>query len=421
MIRTIPLSLFVIACLIASAPFALGQEAEAKQLAEKSQELAKDKKFDQAIASMKKAIELTPRNDLYIATLSDYELKAGKFTDGLEHAAQAIKLNDKVGAYYVLAAANAYSDQEIDRAREYCETVLKREKEFGSASAHDIRILLDQMLKKTWTLSFNLDPQKARIASGSIAVCMPRDGLPYQNVSYELTGARSSRLVKGDVNDILYIVPNGPRPMALTMKITVLPYSFKKDMAKAEAKTLPVEARNYLGPCFSINPKSAALTKVAAGLKGSNNTETVRNILAWMKKNIEYKLEKKFIEELDFKMVDDIVERGHAECRGYGMLFTALCRAADIPARPLWGLAIIPPSQEKPGGSIVSHNWAECYIAGCGWVPVDPQRPESLGCMPTSVMRFFMDAKKTKTSAETLPMFNLLNMNGDKLKFEETR
>ena len=115
-------------------------------------ELAKEKNFDQAITSMKKAVELAPRNDLYLAMLSDYELKASKFADGLEHAAAAIKLNDKVGAYYVLAAANAYADQEIDRAREYCETVLKREKEFGSAAASDIRKLIDQMLKKTWTI-----------------------------------------------------------------------------------------------------------------------------------------------------------------------------------------------------------------------------------------------------------------------------
>src|SRR5204863_87389 len=118
-----------------------------KQLAEKAQELAKEKKYDQAIASMKKAIELAPRNDLYLAMVSDYELNAGKFAAGHEHAAAAIKLNDKVGAYYVLAAANAYSDQEIDKAREYCETVLRREKELGSAAAGDVRKLVDQMLK----------------------------------------------------------------------------------------------------------------------------------------------------------------------------------------------------------------------------------------------------------------------------------
>ncbi len=411
------------ACLVVLCPLVSGQEAteEAKQLFEKAQELAKAKQFDKAIDSMKKAIQLAPRNDFYLATASDFELKSGQYAEGLEHALQAIKINDKVGAFYVLVAANAYSDQDIERAREYCELVIKREKEFGSAAAKDVRILLEQMLKKTYTLSWNLDPQRGRLVGGSFAVAMPKDNLPYQSVTYEVTGAKSSRLVKGEVNDILYVVPQGAKPIPLTMKVTVLPYSFKKDLAKADSKPVPAEARAYLGPCFSINPKSPALTKVVAGLKGSNNVETIRNILAWMKKNVEYKQEKKLIEELDFKVVDEIVERGHAECRGYSMLFTALCRAADIPARPLWGLAIVPPTPDRPGGNVASHNWAECYVSGCGWVPVDPQRPASLGCMPTSVMRFFMDAKKTRTSAETLPTFNLLNMNGDKLKFEESR
>ena len=60
----------------------------------------------------------------------------------MEHAQQAIRLNDKVGAYYVLAAANAVGDQDLDRAREYCELVLKRgPKEFGTGPCKDALIL----------------------------------------------------------------------------------------------------------------------------------------------------------------------------------------------------------------------------------------------------------------------------------------
>src|SRR5262249_7301195 len=125
--------------------------------------------------------------------------------------------------------------------------------------------------------------------------------------------------------------------------------------------------------------------------------------------------------KLDFESVDEIVERGHAECRGYAILFTALCRAADVPARPIWGLTRVAPSQDQRFGDIASHNWAEFYVSGAGWIPVDPQRPETLGCLPTSCMRIFMDGRKAKGSTETLPMLNLVSMNGDKLKFEESR
>ncbi len=276
-------------------------------------------------------------------------------------------------------------------------------------------------MKKTYTVYWNLDPKNGRLVSGSFAVALPKNNLPYQTVTYELTGAQSHRLVKGEVNDILYVVPQGTKVMALTTKVTVQPYSFKKELAKAKGTTLPAEARAFLGPCFSINPKSPTLTKIVAGLKGTNNVETARNILSWMKKNVDYKLINTAVDKLDYETVDELVQRGHAECRGYAMLFTALCRAADVPARPIWGLTRVSAGQDQRYGVVASHNWAELYVPGCGWIPVDPQKPESLGCLPNSCIRFFMDAKKSKNSWENLPQVNLLFMNGDKLKLEESR
>jgi len=116
--------------------------------------------------------------------------------------------------------------------------------------------------------------------------------------------------------------------------------------------------------------------------------------------------------------VEEIIDRGHGECRGHTALFTALCRAANIPARPVWGLARLPPSEKKPGGDLASHSWSEVYIAGAGWVPADPQTPESFGWLPTNCIRVFMDERKTKTSRENLPLFNLVSMNGDTIKYE---
>jgi tetratricopeptide (TPR) repeat protein len=415
----LPAGAVVLGCVLTAA----GQDAsdEAQQLYQQAQDLVKAQKFDQAVEAMSKAVRLAPRNDLYLATLSDCEFKAGKFADGVEHALQAVKLNDKVGAYYVLVAANAYGDQDVDRARDYCDQVLKREKEFGPGPAKDARLIQDLLVPKTYTLFWNLDPQKGRLAGGALVIAMPKGNLPYQSVTYEISGVQSQRLVKGEVNDVLYVVPQGTKPFPLTTKVTVQPYSFKKELAKAAPKPLPEEARACLGPCEGIDPKSPALKKVVAGLKGDTAVDTARNILAWMKKNIEYKLDKPNIAELDFKTVDEVIDRGHAECRGYAMLFTGLCRAAGVPARPVWGLERVSPGQDQRFGDIASHNWAEVYVAGCGWVPVDPQHPESLGFLPTTCLRIFMDAKKNKASAENMPMLNLVSMNGDKLRFEESR
>jgi tetratricopeptide (TPR) repeat protein len=146
--------------MLISGPISLGQEGDAK-LAAQAQERAQAKDFEGAIALIKKASALAPRNDLYLALTSDYELKAGKFADGVRHAVEAMKLNDKEGAYVVLAAANAYWDQDLDGARAYCAQVLaKGPNVFAPRACQDAQYLQDLLVRKVYTLFWKLDPKQ---------------------------------------------------------------------------------------------------------------------------------------------------------------------------------------------------------------------------------------------------------------------
>jgi tetratricopeptide (TPR) repeat protein len=401
-----------------AAPGQQSPDEEVKQLFEKAKALVKDGKPNQAAELMRKAVKLAPRNDTVLAITSEFERQAGEFTQALEHAREAIKLNDKAGPYYVLAAAAAYGVQDLDAAREYVQKVLKAGPSgYGEGPYKDAQHIDDLLRKKTYTITWQLDPRKARAPGPALAVALPQSDLPYQKVSYKVVGARSQRLVKGEANNVLQIVPQGDKPFQLITTVTVEPFSYKAKLAKRTTGTLPAAARAYLGAGEGYDPASAKVQKAVRDLKSRDAVETVNNILAWMKKNITYRRDQKSIVELDFKTVDDILERGHAECRGYTVLFVALCRAAGVPARPVWGVALLPGN--KP--DYASHNWAEVYVAGVGWVPVDPQRPESLGFLPTNVVRVFMDAKKSAATQENLPLLNLLFMNGEQLKYEEAR
>jgi tetratricopeptide (TPR) repeat protein len=291
--RTGPTAVFL--CMLASAPLAFAQDAgdQAKQLVAKAQECAHAKDFAAAIAHMKNAIALAPGNDLYLAMTSDYELKAGQFSAGIEHAMRAIKLNDKDGGYFVIAAANAYGGQDLERTRTLCEQVLsKGPMAFGLRACQDAQFLRDLTMEKEYTLFWNLDPKRGRMANGAFAVCLPKNGLPYQSVTYEIGDVKSHRLIKGDVNDVLSVAPQGTKPFSLTIKVTTQPYSYRKELAKAVSKPPPAEAKAFLGAVYAIDPKSPTLKKAVAGLKGDDTLATVRNILAWMKKNIDYRLER---------------------------------------------------------------------------------------------------------------------------------
>ncbi len=68
-----------------------------------------------------------------------------------------------------------------------------------------------------------------------------------------------------------------------------------------------------------------------------------------------------------------LLTTGEGECGDYSALFVALSRARGIPARPVVGYWAI-------SGLEQTHVWAEFYIEGLGWIPVDPtigQRSES--------------------------------------------
>jgi transglutaminase-like putative cysteine protease len=63
--------------------------------------------------------------------------------------------------------------------------------------------------------------------------------------------------------------------------------------------------------------------------------------------------------------------RGSGSCQNQALLFVALCRAAGIPARTVHGINSIMLGEER-NLEDWSHAWAEFYLPGLGWVPVDP-------------------------------------------------
>jgi transglutaminase-like putative cysteine protease len=89
-----------------------------------------------------------------------------------------------------------------------------------------------------------------------------------------------------------------------------------------------------------------------------------------------YLLAKKFydyiVENAHYRLVGKgllgakaLLNNGEGECGDYSALFIALSRAKGIPARSVVGYWAITGAEQ-------THVWAEFYLEGIGWVPVDP-------------------------------------------------
>lgn len=70
--------------------------------------------------------------------------------------------------------------------------------------------------------------------------------------------------------------------------------------------------------------------------------------------------------------IKEAVESKKGNPLNYSSLFVALCRNQGIPARLFSGLI-----ESRVGW--VAHSWAEFYIDGFGWIPVDPYLADTIG------------------------------------------
>jgi transglutaminase-like putative cysteine protease len=415
----------LIVLMIAVAPLARGQDSAEKdpaKLIAQAQEQLKDGKLDDALVTAKKAIALDPKDDRSYAFASNAARLAGKYAESLQLAEQAVKLNESMAVYHALVAFAACKEHELEICRAACKKALSLPPQgFDQEGYRELQVLNNVMgvrkLKFTWPLRL----EKGIVRQGKYPVAVPPDTFKGQTASIEVTGTRGYKLVKQGDNRVLQLDPSPKDDIELILHVTLDPYSYKQDLARYQKKPIPRDIQPFLGSSEAINPKSPTLQKIAKGLRDDNPITTVKNILAWQKEHLKYKDDPKATFKATFDSVDEVVRRGEGECRAWSELFTGLCRAAGVPARHFWGLVLLVPDDKNPKGGIRSHVWAEVYITGAGWVPVDPQDANLFGFLPNTYIRIYTDMRKSRTSLENLPVLNLLAMGSDGFRFESLK
>jgi transglutaminase-like putative cysteine protease/sugar lactone lactonase YvrE len=81
------------------------------------------------------------------------------------------------------------------------------------------------------------------------------------------------------------------------------------------------------------------------------------------------------IENMYYEMVGGwntaptVLTRGNGSCSEYTFVYTAMCRAAGLPARYVGSVVV---RNDDASMDDVFHRWAEVYLPNYGWIPVDP-------------------------------------------------
>jgi sugar lactone lactonase YvrE len=131
---------------------------------------------------------------------------------------------------------------------------------------------------------------------------------------------------------------------------------------------VPEEVRNtYLedNEKFQINhPVILQSLKEAIG-EETNPYWIIRDIFDYINRNMYYEMTG------GWNTAPTVISRGNGSCSEYAFVFISMCRAAGIPARYVGSVVV---RGEDASMDDVFHRWAEVYLPGYGWIPVDPSR-----------------------------------------------
>jgi transglutaminase-like putative cysteine protease len=151
-----------------------------------------------------------------------------------------------------------------------------------------------------------------------------------------------------------------------------------------------VGAADYLSAAPYLEVDDPRIRKQAREISGdaTEPLEKARRIRAWVFGRMKPKMDIGIV-----RSATDVLEHPFGVCRDYAVLFTALARAAEVPARICGGIVYMK-------GGFFYHAWAE--VGGGSWVAFDPTLPTD-----------FVDATHIKFSqGDATAMFQAVRVVG---------
>lgn len=142
----------------------------------------------------------------------------------------------------------------------------------------------------------------------------------------------------------------------------------RRPFPRKEAAWDPSDYRHYLAPT-SLGPIDGRVKKLADKITSGKTTvlDRARAIYDWTCENTYRDPNTKGCGKGD---VCSLLENPGGKCTDITSIFIALCRAAGVPAREIFGIRL--GKKETDDITTWQHCWAEFYLPGYGWVPVDP-------------------------------------------------
>jgi transglutaminase-like putative cysteine protease len=157
------------------------------------------------------------------------------------------------------------------------------------------------------------------------------------------------------------------RKLTLAFKVTRQEIRMPK-LPEKEPKWNPVDYAEYL-KATSLGPIDGEVKKLAERITKGKKTvlAKARAIYDWTVENMYRDPNTRGCGLGD---VCALIIKPGGKCTDISSMYIALCRAAGVPAREIFGIRLGKKAEEEI--TTWQHCWVEFFLPGTGWVPVDP-------------------------------------------------
>ena len=223
---------------------------------------------------------------------------------------------------------------------------------------------------KDFTFIFQLKVAANAVPSGEVIRCwlpFPLQDVEYQkNIKLISVNSDKFQISENSVHQTIYLEKNAKKDEETVFEVE---YSFEThchcgiDLQSLEQK--PIEAK----AAMTIEEKphivfTEKIKKMSAQIIGNDqdNYQKAKKIFTWISQNIVWAAAREYSTIKNIPQY--VLENRHGDCGQVTLLFITLCRLNGIPARWLSGFMLHPNYENL-------HDWAEIFIDGKGWLPVD--------------------------------------------------
>lgn len=222
------------------------------------------------------------------------------------------------------------------------------------------------------TITFDLKtPEDAKEVRLWIPYPVSDENQDIRDVNISGNFAKSGVYREGENGNVaLYAEWNTPtnnRTLTYTFKVKRKEV-VKKDFPKKELPFSKEEFKEYL-KATSHGPTTGKVKELADKItKGKKtNLAKAKAIYEWIVYNMHRDPN---VKGCGFGEVEKLLVTMGGKCGDIHSVFVALSRASGVPAREIFGIRI--PKGKEGDMTKAQHCWAEFYMPGYGWVPVDP-------------------------------------------------